>query len=73
MKKFVIAAAMAAALTTPALANDLNSAGDDLAIVSTQGTTAVGLGGLGVGGTLAMATMVLTALTVSASSSTTGN
>lgn len=75
MKKFVIAAAMAAALTTPAMANEVKTAGSNTAVVSTQG---VGLGGilggasLTTGTTIMLATMIVTTLTVAGASSGSG-
>lgn len=73
MKKFVIAAAMAAVLSTPALATDLKNPSDDLVILSTQGVGVGSFGGVGVAGSLALATLVVTALSVGLSSSATGS
>lgn len=73
MKKFALAAAIAAASVTPALANETTPAQDDLTILSTQGVPLAGaLGGVGVGGALAISTLILTAASVAGASSGTG-
>lgn len=75
MKRFVIAAAMAAALTSPAMANDLKTSGDDLATLSTQGTglgAILGGAGLTTGTIVVIGTIIATSLAVASASSGSG-
>lgn len=73
MKKLMLAAAMAASIAAPAMANDLKTSGDDLAILSTQ---TQGFGGLGMAGGIGLTTVVVTTIIVAggggSSTSTTG-
>lgn len=68
MKKVMLAAVMAATIAAPAMANNLTTSGDDLAVLSTQATT-LGFGGMGIAGGVAFGTIVLTTLVVAGSSS----
>jgi hypothetical protein len=73
MKKFVIAAAMAAALTTPAMANDQKTA--DTSILSTQAAAGAGLlGGAGLTATtiVTLTTIVVTTFAIASASSGSG-
>ena len=73
MKKFALAAAIAAASVSPVLANEATPATDDLTILSTQGTPLIGfMGPVTLPTALTFATLGFTVISV-AGQSTSGS